>query len=134
LAFHSEREADHSPPSSVEVEEWVELYLHSTDTPSWRGAQGEHRGNFNNNNNNSIIIIAGIFFAVKWVGGWMDGWLKFHFPQGERIFFITASKQTLLPTGLPIHWIKRTLFPEDKAAGAQRTSGAVPPLLSAFSS
>jgi hypothetical protein len=32
------READHSPPSSAEVKECVELYLHSSDTPSWRGA------------------------------------------------------------------------------------------------
>jgi hypothetical protein len=39
LAFHSGREADHSPPSSAEVEEWVELYLHSASAPSWRGAQ-----------------------------------------------------------------------------------------------
>jgi hypothetical protein len=39
LAFHSGREADHSPPSSAEVEEWVELYLHSPNTPSLRGAQ-----------------------------------------------------------------------------------------------
>jgi hypothetical protein len=44
LAFHSGREADHSPPSSAEVKEWVVLYLHSPNTPSWRGAQGEHRG------------------------------------------------------------------------------------------
>jgi hypothetical protein len=29
LAFHSGREADHSPPSSTEVKESVELYLHS---------------------------------------------------------------------------------------------------------
>jgi hypothetical protein len=29
LAFHSGREADHSTQSSVEVKEWVELYLHS---------------------------------------------------------------------------------------------------------
>jgi hypothetical protein len=29
LAFHSGREADNSPPSSAEVKEWVELYLHS---------------------------------------------------------------------------------------------------------
>jgi len=29
LAFHSGREADHSPPSSAEVKEWVELYLYS---------------------------------------------------------------------------------------------------------
>jgi hypothetical protein len=32
------READHSPPYSAEVKEWVELYLHSPNTPSWRGA------------------------------------------------------------------------------------------------
>jgi hypothetical protein len=43
-----ERETDHSPPSSAEVKEWVELYLHSPDTPSWRGAQlkRKHRDNF----------------------------------------------------------------------------------------
>jgi hypothetical protein len=29
LAFHSGREADHSPPSNAEVKEWVELYLPS---------------------------------------------------------------------------------------------------------
>jgi hypothetical protein len=29
LTFHSGREADHSLPSSAEVKEWVELYLHS---------------------------------------------------------------------------------------------------------
>jgi hypothetical protein len=46
LAFHSGREADHSPPFGAEVKEWVELYLHSPNTPSWRGAQGEHRDNF----------------------------------------------------------------------------------------
>jgi hypothetical protein len=40
------READHSPPSSAEVKEWVELYLHSPNTPSWRGAQLKHRDNF----------------------------------------------------------------------------------------
>jgi hypothetical protein len=39
LAFHLGREADHSPPSSAEVKEWVELYLHSPNTPSWRGAE-----------------------------------------------------------------------------------------------
>jgi hypothetical protein len=39
LAFHSGREADHSPPSSAEVKEWAELYFHSPNTPSWRDAQ-----------------------------------------------------------------------------------------------
>jgi hypothetical protein len=28
------READHSPPSSAEVKELVELYLHSSNTPA----------------------------------------------------------------------------------------------------
>jgi hypothetical protein len=40
------READHSLPSSAEVKEWVESYLHSPSTPSWRGAQLKHRDNF----------------------------------------------------------------------------------------
>jgi hypothetical protein len=37
------REAGHSPPSSAEVKEWVELYFHSPNTPSWRGAQLKQR-------------------------------------------------------------------------------------------
>jgi hypothetical protein len=32
-------EADHTLPSSAEVKERVELYLHSPNTRSWRGAQ-----------------------------------------------------------------------------------------------
>jgi hypothetical protein len=40
------READHSPPSSAEVKECVELYFHSHNTPSWRDAQLKHRDNF----------------------------------------------------------------------------------------
>jgi hypothetical protein len=30
------READHSPPSSAEVTEWMDLYLHSPSMPLWR--------------------------------------------------------------------------------------------------
>jgi len=33
LAFHSGREADHPPPSSAEVKECVDLYLHSPNSP-----------------------------------------------------------------------------------------------------
>jgi hypothetical protein len=33
------READHSPPSSAEVKECMELYIRSSTTLSWRGAQ-----------------------------------------------------------------------------------------------
>jgi len=32
-------EADHSPPSSAEVKEWEEVYLHSPYTPPWHGTQ-----------------------------------------------------------------------------------------------
>jgi hypothetical protein len=39
-------EADRSPPSSAEVKECVKLYLHSLNTPPWRGAQLKHRDNF----------------------------------------------------------------------------------------
>jgi hypothetical protein len=37
------RKADHSPPSSAEVKARVALYLHSRNTPAWRGAQLKHR-------------------------------------------------------------------------------------------
>jgi hypothetical protein len=33
------READHSPPSSAEVKECVELYVHFPNTLSWRDSQ-----------------------------------------------------------------------------------------------
>jgi hypothetical protein len=40
----AKREADHSLPSSSEVKECVELYLHSPNTPSWRCAQLKAQG------------------------------------------------------------------------------------------
>jgi hypothetical protein len=50
LAFHWGREADHSPPSSAEIKEWVELYLHSPNMTPWRGAQlGGAQGTGRNN-------------------------------------------------------------------------------------
>jgi hypothetical protein len=38
------READHSPLSSVDVKEYVDLHLHSQNTPSWRGAVEKSTG------------------------------------------------------------------------------------------
>jgi hypothetical protein len=40
------READHSPPSSAELKECVEIHLHSPNTPLWRDAQLKYRDNF----------------------------------------------------------------------------------------
>jgi hypothetical protein len=42
----SGREADHSLPYRGEVKEYVELCLHSSNTPSWHDAQLKHRDNF----------------------------------------------------------------------------------------
>jgi hypothetical protein len=39
-------EANRSSPSNAEVNEYVELYLHFSNTPSWRSAQLKHKGNF----------------------------------------------------------------------------------------
>jgi hypothetical protein len=40
------READHSPPSSAEDKECVELYVYSSNTHSLSGARLKHRDNF----------------------------------------------------------------------------------------
>jgi hypothetical protein len=40
------READYPPPSSALVKEFVEIYFHFPNTPSWRGAQLRHRDTF----------------------------------------------------------------------------------------
>jgi hypothetical protein len=43
----SGREGYHLPPSSAEVKECVELYLHYPNMAPWRGAQLKHRGTLN---------------------------------------------------------------------------------------
>jgi hypothetical protein len=40
------KDSNHPPPSSAEVKESVELYLHSPNMSSGRGAQLKHRDNF----------------------------------------------------------------------------------------
>jgi hypothetical protein len=49
-------EADHSPPSSAEVNERVELYIHSPNTPTWRGAQLKEAQGIARTKQNSIMI------------------------------------------------------------------------------
>jgi hypothetical protein len=38
--------ADLSPPSSVQFKEYVKIYLHTPNTPSWRSAQLKYRKSF----------------------------------------------------------------------------------------
>jgi hypothetical protein len=59
------READHSPPSRAEVKEWVELYLHSTNTLSWRGAQLKHRDNFTFTVTNFYLLLVWVWNLVS---------------------------------------------------------------------
>jgi hypothetical protein len=83
------RWTDHSPPSSAEVRECLELYLHSPNTPSWRGAQLKQRDSFN--------------FTLP--HSWATR-LELDSRQGQRreIFFLfaTASRPNLRPTEPPI--------------------------------
>jgi len=53
------READHLPPSSAEVKECMELYLHSCSTPSWHGAQLKHIRDIN-----IYVVFSAIMFRL----------------------------------------------------------------------
>jgi hypothetical protein len=92
LTFHSGRETDHSPPSSAEVKEWVELYVHSPNTPSWRGVQlGGAQGTTLHTYARNICIF--MFFTVSsyyaWVSlvasfleaFWQEMWIHFQLHQ-----------------------------------------------------
>jgi hypothetical protein len=61
------READHSPPSSAEVKECVELFLHSPNTPSWRDAKLKHKDNF-------ILLLLLLLFGVREGEVSCEGW------------------------------------------------------------
>jgi hypothetical protein len=65
LAFHSGREVDRSPPSSADIKEWVELYLHSPNTPSWRGAQlGGAQGQLFTLHISFALLVAVLLFTL----------------------------------------------------------------------
>jgi hypothetical protein len=56
------REASHSSPSSAEVKECVELYLHSPNTFSWRGVQLKAQGQL------YFYLYLYLSLGVKWPG------------------------------------------------------------------
>jgi hypothetical protein len=51
------REAYQSPSSSAEIKECVELYFHSPNTLSWRGAQLKHWDMFTFEKNNNYKVV-----------------------------------------------------------------------------
>jgi hypothetical protein len=93
----SGREADHSPPPSAEIKEFVELYLHSPNTPSWYCAK----------------FSTGVTLLYKTASKIIDIYILraersgIRFPAGVGIFlFTTASRPSLGPTQPPIQWIQ----------------------------
>jgi hypothetical protein len=93
------READHSPPSSVEIKEWMELYLHSPYTSSLGGAQlKKHRDNF--------------IFTFYMLRSWFEYRTS---PSGEIHRFpvspseLPLSSPHLLSYFSPIRWYTRAL-------------------------
>jgi hypothetical protein len=93
-------------PSSAEVKECVELYLHSPNTPSWRGAQLKHRGNF--------TLVYTLLLRVGTCGGAMTvslskylPWQAMHFVQRSTHFSKTRCRPLItskfLAWELPFH-------------------------------
>jgi hypothetical protein len=98
------RGAHHSLPSSAQFEEWVELYLPSSSTPSWRGAQFKKAQIqlYFKSRDNSVGIALGYGLTV--------GVLGFNSRRGLGIFFLTtASRPALGPTQPPFQWVSAFL-------------------------
>jgi hypothetical protein len=96
------RESDHSSPY---VKECVEMYFHSSNTPSWRGAQMKHRDNFTFTLPPcpSAVIAQSV---QRCATGWTIGVLEFDSRRGLGIFLFTnASRMALGPTQPPIRWV-----------------------------
>jgi hypothetical protein len=89
------READHSPPSSAEVKECVELYLHSPNTPSWRGAQLQHRDNV------PLPLRLPLLMQHSFH---LPQWMLCNFCSSKKSLNITCNKQELLTYQLRLRW------------------------------
>jgi hypothetical protein len=83
----TEREADHSPPSSAEIKECVELYLHSPSTPSWLGALSKHRDNCTFYIYQFILCDISPLFP-----GYREKEYGNHFKNGGMVFIIRDQK------------------------------------------
>jgi hypothetical protein len=107
------READHLPPSSAEVKECVDLYLHSPNTPSWRGAQlKKAQGQL------CLPILKETEGVIIWrFTDWLCvGWLWFDSRQGKGFFIsLPCPYRHRAPPNL-LHNGHRVPFPVGKAA------------------
>jgi hypothetical protein len=110
------READHSSPSSAEVKECVNLYLHSPNTPSWRGAHlKKHRDNFT-----STYCARSRHSSFSIVTGLRAGQPRLESRQGLEVFpFATAFRPALRSTQPPIQWVPGALSSGVKRPGRE---------------
>jgi hypothetical protein len=84
------------PPSSAEVKECVELYLHSPNTPPWRGAQ------LKKSTGTTLILpsasnIAQIMRSISRKLGTVEpSWLWFSFGSFKRTLYVPNSMEQSL--------------------------------------
>jgi hypothetical protein len=112
-------EANHSLPSTAEVKERVELYLHSPNTLSRRGAQKMHGDNFTFIK--ILNLLKNLDSSVSTATGYgLDDWMiEVRFPAGAGNF----SPHHRVQTGSGAHPASYPMgttgsFPGGKAAGA----------------
>jgi hypothetical protein len=121
------RETDQSPPSSAEVKECVELYLHSficftalylVKQDNFTFTSGANRGGVSYRLHASLAQEPGYLGAVA-LGHWLDD-RGFDSRQGLGIFlFTTASRPVLGPTQPPIQWTPGALSVGVKRPGRE---------------
>jgi hypothetical protein len=90
------RETDPSPLSSAEVKECVELYLHSSNKPSWRGARLKK--------STGTTLLLPTFHPI-----YFHLYLLNYVPTWNPIYFPSLCLLTYVPTSLPLHLL--TLIP-----------------------
>jgi hypothetical protein len=119
-------EADHSPPSSAEVKEWVKLRLHFPNSPSWRGAQ--RTGTtlsllfwcFHIGYKLLTGFLSGAGIAQRLSVGLRAGWWGFESRQGLGILpFTTVSRPTQEPYQPPNQWVPGAPFLGVKWPGSE---------------
>jgi hypothetical protein len=89
------READHSPPSNAQVKEWVELYLHSPNTLSWRSTQLRHRDNLRLQAMRSDTITSFASTVQEFVLlNWKKDGAPFSWNTGTQVPYLSSSPLT----------------------------------------
>jgi hypothetical protein len=119
------READHSPQSNAVVKECMKLYLHSSNTPSWRCAQLKHRDNFIFTLPWNFVLLpesVAVFWSMK-PPRYMVGYQCFGGPCcPSRNFTLKTGAAWSSETSVTCHISTRCNTPEDHDTGLHSKS------------